>query len=487
MTATAPILWQPHRLKHKPGGGFQMRALSCGANEALFGGAAGPGKTDVLIACAARYSQHKSARGLFLRTTYEDLKEVQDRMESRYTDMGAVWRESDKRWYWPSGAFIQMGYGETLKEVNRYLGHEYTHVEFDELGLLPLKEAWMRIRTRVRSTDPTVPLRMRGSANPAGPGHEWLKARFVDACGTQGERVVYDPEDPEWSIAYVPGRADDNPSLPASYWNRLSGLPAGLVAAWRDGDWNAGLGLFYPELAETEKWFVRRDVLPTFLPDWWAMWSGYDWGYSHPAVWVPTVDDGARTYVLDAIYLHRESDHCQAAGVRGQLMLPTNPDARIPAKCASRCYAGHDAFAKRQAHTTSPETVADVFNGYGVAMERASIDREAGAKVVRRLLQQDRIRFVDTVGTRRLVRELAALVPDPKRPNVPLKRDADESGEGGDDGADALRYAVASWPYAVREPEPPKVTPLGGDPQDWRNFVTIESEDGRELHGGMLV
>ena len=254
-----------------------------------------------------------------------------------------------------------------------------------------------------------------------------------------------------------------------------------------DASLTATGALFYPEFTEQSKFFVSRDTLPTHLPSWWAMWSGYDWGYGHPAVWVPVVDDGQRIYVLDALYMHREQDHGQAASVRGQLMTPENADARIPAKCATRCYAGHDAFAKRQAHTTAPETVADVFNAYGIHLERASIDREAGAKVIRRLVAEDRLRFVDTVGNRRLVQELAALVPDPKRPNVPLKRDANESGDHGDDGADSLRYALASYPYAVRQPDAEPVIPAGMDRTDWRALVTMTDTETREMPGGMLL
>jgi hypothetical protein len=81
---------------------------------------------------------------------------------------------------------------------------------------------------------------------------------------------------------------------------------------------------------------------------------------------------------------------------------------------------------------------------------------------------------------------LAALVPDPKRPNVPLKRDANEAGEHGDDGCDAARYAVASFPYAITEPVPDVRAVPGRDPGRWQDFVTIP-EEGRELPGGMLM
>lgn len=303
---------------------------------------------------------------------------------------------------------------------------------------------------------------------------------------TQGGRGA------EWGHWHHPTEA--NPKLtPDDIATLRSEYPPGSATAQQelDASLTATGALFYPEFSAPSKWFVPRDALPTLIPEWWQAWSGYDWGYAHPAVWIPVVEDGRMTYVLDALYLHRESDHGQAAAVRGQLMLPDNPDARIPLACAKRCYAGHDAFAKRQAHVTMPETVRDVFDRYGVDLQPASVDREAGAKVIRRLIAQDRLRFVDTVGTRRLVRELAALVPDPKRPNVPMKRDADEAGEHGDDGADALRFALATFPYQVQEPEPPKPFNVpDADPKDWREYVGVSAnpnEPPRELAGGMLM
>ena len=45
---------------------------------------------------------------------------------------------------------------------------------------------------------------------------------------------------------------------------------------------------------------------------------------------------------------------------------------------------------------------------------------------------------------RRLIETLPGLQHDPNRPEDVLKVDADESGIGGDDAADALRYMVAT-------------------------------------------
>lgn len=445
----------------KPWPGFQTRALQCGAFEALFGGAAGPGKTDVLIACGARYCQHPAARVLFLRTNYTDLQDVRDRMAGLYTNMGAVWESEPKRWRWPSGATLEMGYGETVAEVSRYLGREYTAVLFDELGLVANELVWTLLGSRVRSTDRTVRLRMRASANPGQPGHAWLKARFVDSTA-HGTTVFRDPTTRR-TRAYVPGTAKDNPSLPPEYWEGLSGMPPAYVAALRDGDWDAGIGLFYPELAgpEGEK-RIQPPRPPGAVPDWWDFWGGYDWGFRHPAVFVACTRDGdGVVHVMDTLYLHKLGDHDQAATIRG-----LTRESPAMAAVMRRVYAGHDAFAKRQAHAATPETVADVFDKAQIALSKASLDRAAGSQALRRLLVQDKLVLWDTRGNRRLLEELRALTPDTTRAETPRKVDANaDTGVGGDDGPDALRYALASAPFLVSEPM--AITPVGDDRTTW--------------------
>jgi hypothetical protein len=125
-------------------------------------------------------------------------------------------------------------------------------------------------------------------------------------------------------------------------------------------------------------------------------------------------------------------------------------------------YAGHDAFAKRMAHSAAVESVADIFDRYGISLGRANIDRAAGAKAVRRLFAKVEgrlgvaLRVVDTRGNRRVLDELSKLVPDPLNFDVPSKRDANERGEHGDDGADVFRYGVASPAFEVVEPVRPR-------------------------------
>jgi hypothetical protein len=458
--AEPKVLW-------KPWPGFQTKALECGANEALFGGAAGPGKTDVLIACGGRYAQHPAARILFLRTSYTDLQDVRDRMALIYPAMGATWQSESKRWVWPSGATIEMGYGETVAEVSRYVGREYTAVLFDELGLVADEAVWTWLFTRIRSTDPTVPLRMRASANPGGPGHGWLKARFVNATNRGTEIHATQLPAPDgtatvWTRAYVPGTAKDNPSLPASYWAALNTLPPSLRAALAEGDWDAGLGLFYPELAGADgDRLLVPPVAPEHIPDWWDFWGGYDWGYRHPAVFVACARDGEGVvHVMDTLYLHKLGDQEQVAEIRG-LATDRPPMQQV----MQRVYAGHDAFFKRQAHSATPETVQDVFDKHHVHLSKASLDRGAGSRALRRLIGTRKIVLWDTPGNRRLLSELRSLIPDVTRAETPRKVDANpDTGLGGDDGPDALRYAIATPEFLVNTPATASPSPEADDP-----------------------
>lgn len=407
--------------------------------------------TSALIALAAGHAQHPKARALFLRTVYRDMLDVRDRMQALYPRLGAEWQASDARWVFPSGGMVMLGHGATMTEIGPFLGPEFSAVFWDELSLVPQESVWQMLLTRVRTTDPTIRLMARASANPIGPGRAWLKSRFIDPCGLRGERVYRDP-DTGRTRAYVPGTSKDNPSLPSDYWRGLADLPPSIIAALRDGLWDSELGLFYPELAgDQSRFWVTAAQLPPLL-DRYEFWAAYDWGFSHPAAFAWFTRIKSVVYWRDTVYLHRYQDEEQAATIKG-LADP---------RCLRTVYAGHDAFARRMAHSAAAETVADVFDRYGIRLERAVIDRAAGAKAVRRYLAEPKpgpmpkgvvtLRIVDTPGNRRAVGELALLVPEDGNEQVPAKRDANEKGLNGDDGADVARYGLASPSFEPLEP-----------------------------------
>lgn len=452
-----PVIWSPLP-------GFQTRFCASPAFETLGGGAAGPGKTSCIVALAAGDAQHPSARVLVLRTVYREMQDIRDRMDALYPQLGAKWEATDARWRFPQGGLVALGHGATQSELGPFLGPEYTSVNWDEISLLAREELWQMALSRVRSPDPTVRLVARATANPVGPGKPWLTTRFIEKCGGElGGKIFRDSSGR--TRTYIPGTSKDNKYLPASYWEGLSDLPPSLQAALRDGLWTSELGLFYPELSDANnlaRLFISRAQVPALL-DRYEYWSSLDWGFVHPLAHAQFVRIKSTVYWLDTMYLHRYQDEEQAATIRG------SADART----LRMCYAGHDAFAKRMAHSAAAETVADVYARYGILLERANIDRAAGAKTLRRFIAPPKpgpvargsvtLVIVDTPGNRRAVAELAALIPEETNPNVPSKRDANESGQHGDDGADCGRYGLATPTF---EPEEPVTSPVVSNVSD---------------------
>ena len=255
---------------------------------------------------------------------------------------------------------------------------------------------------------------------------------------------------PTWAAWH--NRTEDNATLSRDVIAALRAeYPEGSLTAQQELDalLVAGGGRFYPELLEDQSriWVtIEREGKQWALPDWADFWASYDWGYSHPAVCCQFSRQGSTITLLDTLHMHKQHDEEQGASIRGWA------DPRT----LSTVYAGHDAFAKRMAHSAGAESVADIFDRYGIALGRANIDRAAGAKVIRRLLAPVQgavtLRLNDTPGNRRLVDELSKLVPDPLNLDVPAKRDANERGLNGDDAADAFRYGVATMGADTMEP-----------------------------------
>jgi hypothetical protein len=128
-----------------------------------------------------------------------------------------------------------------------------------------------------------VPCQFRASCNPGGPGHNWVKARYVD----NGPYAIVKDENSGMERVFIPAKISDNPTLLANdptYVQRLkmSGSEQ-LVKAWLDGDWSIIEGAFFAE------WDSRKHVLPHKAvaeamednPDWKFFLAG-DWGSARP-------------------------------------------------------------------------------------------------------------------------------------------------------------------------------------------------------------
>lgn len=213
----------------------QMQFLNVQAPEALYGGAAGGGKSDCLLMDAIRYCTVPGYTAILFRRTYTDLAlpgAIMDRSHQWLQGTDAVWNGTDKQWRFPSGAILQFGYLDTDKDKYRYQSAEFTFVGYDEASQFPEGNyTYLLSRLRRREGFPIAP-RARCASNPGGVGHDWVFSRFVK---------------PGAMFPFVPSTLEDNPHIDAQdYRERLQRLDSTTRAQLLEGRWiRDGQGLLY--------------------------------------------------------------------------------------------------------------------------------------------------------------------------------------------------------------------------------------------------
>jgi predicted phage terminase large subunit-like protein len=208
----------------------QALFLTLDEEEALYGGAAGGGKTDALLAAGLQYVDVPGYAGILLRRTFPELRmpgSLLDRAESWLRPTDAHWDGLNTRWAFPSGATLGFGFLQTEVDKHRYQSAEFTFIGVDELTTFTESQyTYLHSRLRRPSHGPLsrVPIRMRAASNPGGIGHEWVKQRFLV----------------EHRGVYVPARLYDNPFVDiAAYAAQLDKLDPVTRAQLLEGDWGA--------------------------------------------------------------------------------------------------------------------------------------------------------------------------------------------------------------------------------------------------------
>jgi len=143
----------------KPNPGPQTEFLAAPEREVLFGGAAGGGKSYAILSDALRDMTHPQFRGLIVRRTTEELRELIQKSQELYPRAypGIVWSERKMQWTAPSGATLWMSYLERDQDVSRYQGQSFSYIAFDELTQWPTPFAWNYMRSRLRTTAADLP------------------------------------------------------------------------------------------------------------------------------------------------------------------------------------------------------------------------------------------------------------------------------------------------------------------------------------------
>lgn len=302
MSQDVEVVWKPFPGKNG-GKSSQYYALNIQANVILYHGTRGPGKTDTQLMRFRKrvgigYGSHW--KGIILDREYKNLDDIVTKAKRWFLSFGDGCKflnsKSDYKFVWPTGEELLLRAIKKADDYNNFHGHEYPFIGWNELTKYPTSELFdMMMSTNrsgfdhVKHNMPPIPLEVFATTNPRGPGHNWVKRRFIDVAppgkvvrtkievevpGSHGKIITQ-----EVSQVAIKGHWSENPYLDPIY---IAGLKKdkdeARRAAWLDGDWDVISGG-----ALDGVWDSDVHVLPTFkIPSYWKIDRAFDWGSTHP-------------------------------------------------------------------------------------------------------------------------------------------------------------------------------------------------------------
>lgn len=306
--------------------------------EALYGGAAGGGKSEALVAEALRQVHIPHYKAILFRKTFPQLRELISKSfriyKAAYPD--AVYNAAEHCWKFKSGAKIYFGSMSNKDSYIDYQGLSFAFIGFDELTHFT-EEEYLYLIGRNRADGEGVRVYVRSTANPGGRGHAWVKSRFITEApsnttyeykteieNTNGDKVTVTR-----SRIFVPSSVWDNKILLKNDPNYLANL-AMQSKAKRDallyGDWDSFEGQVFSEWRNNPnpKGVYTHVVEPFEIPRHWKRYRSFDFGYAKPFAvqWWAQSPDGV-------LYLYRQLYGCADSANVGIRIEPREIARRI--------------------------------------------------------------------------------------------------------------------------------------------------------------
>lgn len=305
------------------------------ADEVLGAGAAGPGKSTVLLMdplqqiitehqrCSDEKHPYPLQWGqsvgwaLHLRREFPMLEQqiVNAQRVFPKIDPQVKWDPQKHTFKFRSGYHYQFGHCRNPNDWMGYHSNEYTHIGFDELNQFE-QDQYDHITSRCRTSDPVLRtmLKVRSMSNPVMrrdgnfttiiSNPFWVRDRFVKPA-REGKRLIkqkiirIDGSIDYRTRLYLPATLYDNPNpqFVKDYEATLLGKPSHIREAMLYGNWFTTIGSYYGE-----EWNEAMHVCRPFrIPDHWKRFRSLDWGFKQPGccLWWAMDDD-------EVLYCERE-------------------------------------------------------------------------------------------------------------------------------------------------------------------------------------
>lgn len=305
------VIWKPQPK--------QALFMSRPEYEVLYGGAAGGGKSDALLAEALRQVHIRNYRGIIFRDTVPQLEAIIDRARILYKTAypKARYNSNEKVWRFPSGAQIFFGYMQRDEDRFNYQGKAYDFIGLDELTHFSYTQ-YSYIKSRNRPTGPGTRVYMRMTCNPDGKGMGWVKERFVTPAPPMTPiREAVKVKDPSGKLLemsrdriFIPSTVFDNQILlenDPEYLATLASLPQAEREALLYGSWDSFNGQVFTEWRNDPEHykdgFWTHVIEPFDIPLDWKVVRGFDFGYAKPfSVGWYAVDHRGKVYRIKEYY-----------------------------------------------------------------------------------------------------------------------------------------------------------------------------------------
>jgi hypothetical protein len=439
------VIWRPQP-------GPQTALIECPVEEVFYGGARGGGKTEGSIgdwlSHSSKYGEY--AIGLFVRRTRKQLEEVVARTQQIFPKIGGRFNTQLSTWTMKSGARLKFAYLEHDRDAEEYQGHSYTRIYVEEVTNFPSPGPIMKLKATLRPPAAArVPVGMRLTGNPGGPGHHWVRRRYIDPAPL-GYKIIeerYHDTLLDMEVVrqrtFIPSKVTDNKLLLQNdpmYVARLrqSGSEQ-LVRAWLEGDWGVIDGAYFTEFD------YNRHVLPNSglprIPEDATRIRAFDWGYAKPfSVGWYAISDG--TWGLPKGFALKYREWYGTKGDNNGLRLETDQVAAgILEKEKGEKIVDWVADPAIFIHQSGP-SIAETFRKAGVRWRPADNKRIPGWAMLRHRLKgeddQAMIGFVESC--EHTIRTLPLLQHDEHKPE-----DVDTESE--DHAGDETRYFAMSRPW----------------------------------------
>jgi len=405
------------------------------ADEKLYGGAAGGGKTAAIVAESVTLALEYPGIPINLfRRTIPELKatilpEIYKQCAG-YINAGHMeWHSQDRRFTLKNGSSIILNYLDNDNDIYRYQGAEMPIIGVDELTQFP--QSWIEyLLTRNRTSNPEWPVMFFAGTNPGGIGHGWVKTRFIDPVPPEQINTIELDDGHNVTRVFIPAKVDDHPieRFKEDYSRKLAGISdEQLRRALRDGDWDVFAGQVFRE------W--RRDlhvIDPFDIPTHWQRWRAMDYGNNNSVGWF-TIDP-----MTERVYMYREYRTTEYVDVKEK---SRNIKQFESGENISYGLADPSIWASGQGNHATGKSIAQLFNDERVTWMPANNDRKAGLAVVHDHLaiQKDGLPKLQVFSTcPSIIRTLPSLPYDKTKVD-----DADTHAD--DHDYDMLRYVLIAF------------------------------------------